>query len=89
VGGVINKLIKDLSEKLLITSVVVTHDMQSVFSIANRVAMVHKGAVIATGDVEYIKNTDNPFIKQFVNGSHQGPIDLFKEDLGIQEVLGF
>jgi len=89
VGGVIDKLIKDLSQKLLITSVVVTHDMQSVFNIADRVAMIHKGAVVTVGDVAYIKSTDNPFIQKFIHGSPQGPIDLFKEDLGIQEVLGF
>jgi phospholipid/cholesterol/gamma-HCH transport system ATP-binding protein len=89
VGGVIDKLIKDLSEKLLITSVVVTHDMQSVFNIADRVAMVHKGALVAVGDTNYIKTTDNKFVQQFITGSPQGPIDFFKEDIGIQEVMGF
>jgi phospholipid/cholesterol/gamma-HCH transport system ATP-binding protein len=89
VGGVIDKLIKDLSEKLLITSVVVTHDMQSVFNIADRVAMVHKGEVIALGDTNFIKNTDNQFVKQFISGSPIGPIDFFKEDIGVQDALGF
>jgi phospholipid/cholesterol/gamma-HCH transport system ATP-binding protein len=88
VGGVINKLIKDLSQKLLITSVVVTHDMQSVFSIADKVAMVHKGEVVEVNTPEGIKNSNNPYVQQFINGSPLGPIDFFKEDTGMQEVLG-
>ncbi len=83
VGGVIDKLIRDLTTKLLITSVVVTHDMQSVFNIADRIAMVHKGEVIAIGTKEEMKNSDNPYIKQFIHGSHEGPIDFFKEDIGV------
>ncbi len=85
VGGVIDKLIKDLSEKLLITSIVVTHDMQSVFRIADRVAMVHKGRIVEIGTPQEIKNSENPYIEQFINGLPQGPIDFFKEDIGILE----
>lgn len=74
VCGVIDKLILDLSGKLSITSVVVTHDMNSVFRIADQVVMLHKGKIIAKGSVEEIKNSDNPFVKQFITGSPQGPI---------------
>jgi phospholipid/cholesterol/gamma-HCH transport system ATP-binding protein len=88
VGGVIDKLIKDLSAKLLITSVVVTHDMQSVFNISDRIAMVHKGKLIALGTSQEMRTSGNPFVKQFITGSPLGPIDFFKEDIGIQEVLG-
>jgi phospholipid/cholesterol/gamma-HCH transport system ATP-binding protein len=88
VGGVIDKLIKDLSTKLLITSVVVTHDMQSVFEIADRVAMVHKGMVVEVGTPGQIRNSTNPYIQQFINGRPEGPIDFFKEDIGIIEALG-
>jgi phospholipid/cholesterol/gamma-HCH transport system ATP-binding protein len=88
VGGVIDKLIRDLSEKLLITSVVITHDMQSVFNIADKVAMVHKGKIIEVGAPKEIKNSQNPFIQQFINGKPTGPIDFFKEDIGIEEALG-
>ena len=87
VGGVIDKLIKDLSQKLLITSVVVTHDMQSVFEIADRIAMVHKGKIVEIGSPSEIRNSTNPYIQQFINGSPEGPIDFFKEDIGIIEEL--
>lgn len=88
VGGVINKLIKDLSAKLNITSVVVSHDMQSVFEIADTIAMVHKGKIISVGAKDEIRNSADPFIEQFINGRAEGPIDFFKEDIGIFEALG-
>jgi len=87
-AGVIDKLIKDLSDKLLITSVVVTHDMQSVFGIADRIAMIHKGSIVQIGTPEEIRNSQNSYIQQFINGSPLGPIDFFKEDIDIEEVLG-
>ena len=79
VGGITDKLIKDLSVKLMITSVVVTHDMHSVFKIADRIAMIHKGKIVEVGTPEEIKSSQNPFIHQFINGIPEGPIDLFKE----------
>lgn len=88
VGGVTDKLIKDLSDKLLITSVVVTHDMQSVFKIADRVAMVHKGSLVAVGTSEEIRNSGNAYIQQFINGNPTGPIDFFKEETNIEEIFG-
>lgn len=88
VGGVIDKLIKDLSVKLMITSVVVTHDMQSVFEIADRIAMIHKGKLIEVGTPQQIRDSSNPYVRQFISGDPVGPIDFFKEDIGIIEALG-
>ncbi|MCK9615595.1 MAG: ATP-binding cassette domain-containing protein [Candidatus Omnitrophica bacterium] len=88
VGGVIDKLIKELSEKLLITSVVITHDMQSVFNIADRVAMIHKGRIIDITTPDELRSSQNPYIQQFINGRPTGPIDFFKEDIGIGEIFG-
>lgn len=77
VSGVIDKLILDLSKKLSITSVVVTHDMNSVFRIADRIAMLHEGKIIQVGAKEDFRNTANPLAKQFVNGEPEGPINFF------------
>lgn len=88
VGGVINKLIKDLSKKLLITSVVVTHDMQSVFEIADRIAMIHKGKVVDIGTRQYIQDSKNSYVQQFIHGDPMGPIDFFTEDINMPEILG-
>jgi len=77
VSGVIDKLILDLSKKLSITSVVVTHDMNSVFRIADRIAMLHEGKIIQVGTKEDFRNTAEPLVKQFVNGEPEGQINFF------------
>jgi phospholipid/cholesterol/gamma-HCH transport system ATP-binding protein len=87
VAGVIDKLILDLSKKLHITSVVVTHDMKSVFSIADRIVMLYEGRVIAEGAMEDIKHSNDPRVKQFVTGSPDGPIQFFKSGEGYLEEL--
>lgn len=77
VGGVIDKLILDLSDKLSITSVVVTHDMNSVFRIADRIAMLHKGKILQVGTPDEIRDTKDEIVKQFITGSPEGPIAFF------------
>jgi len=79
VASVINKLIIDLSEKLSITSVVVTHDMKSVMAIADRIAMLYQGKVTAIGTPDEIKNSKDAMVQQFINGSFDGPIKFFQE----------
>ncbi|MBN3038167.1 MAG: ABC transporter ATP-binding protein [Candidatus Omnitrophica bacterium] len=76
VTAVIDKLMIDLSKKLLITSVVVTHDMNSVFRIADRIAMLHKGKILQIGTKEEIKNSTNPIVQQFIAGDVEGPIQF-------------
>jgi phospholipid/cholesterol/gamma-HCH transport system ATP-binding protein len=79
VAGVVDKLILDLSKKLQITSVVVTHDMKSVFGIADRIVMLYEGKVIAEGTPDEIKNSSDQRIQQFIKGSPEGPIRFFQE----------
>ena len=86
-AGVIDKLILDLSKKLSITSVVVTHDMNSVFRIADRIAMLHEGRILQVGTKEEIKNTTNPMVKQFVEGEPEGPVNFVKDKEGYLEEL--
>jgi phospholipid/cholesterol/gamma-HCH transport system ATP-binding protein len=79
VAGVIDKLILDLSKKLSITSVVVTHDMKSVFSIADRVAMLYEGKVLEVGEPDVIRKSKNGMVQQFIAGSPDGPIKFFQQ----------
>jgi phospholipid/cholesterol/gamma-HCH transport system ATP-binding protein len=65
----INILIKNLSDKLEITSIVVTHDMKSAFTIASRMSMMHNGKIIATGTPEKIKQIGEPIIQSFISGT--------------------
>ncbi len=75
VCAVVDKLIVDLSRKLLLTSVVVTHNMESVYRIADRVAMLHKGKLIEVGTPEEIRNSRNDIVQQFIKGEIEGPIN--------------
>ena len=70
----INDLIIDLNNKLNVTSIVVTHDMVSAYKIADRIAMLYKGKIIAIGAPGEIKNTKDPIVKQFITGAAKGPI---------------
>ncbi len=75
-SDVINDLILGLQKKLKLTSVVVTHDMNSAYKISNRMAMLYQGKVVSIGTPDEIRNTTNPLVKQFVTGSSQGPIQM-------------
>ena len=88
VAAVIDRLILDLSKKLLITSVVVTHDMQSVFRISDRIAMLHQGKVLEVGAPEQIRNSQNRIVQQFIKGETEGPINFVdRGDEHIEEYL--
>lgn len=70
----INSLIVELHDKLKITSVAVTHDMTSAYKIADKIAMLYEGKIISVGTPDEIKNTNDPIVKQFINGEAEGPI---------------
>ncbi len=70
----INVLIKELHDKLKVTSIVVTHDMRSAYKVADRIAMLYKGKIIAEGTPEEVQSTDNAVVHQFINGLADGPI---------------
>jgi phospholipid/cholesterol/gamma-HCH transport system ATP-binding protein len=62
----IDKLIQELSEKLNVTSIVVTHDMQSVKNVADKVAMIHEGIVYFTGTPDEMLKSKDPVIIEFI-----------------------
>ena len=70
----INNLIIDLRRKLKVTSIVVTHDMNSAYKVADSIAMFYHGRVIAEGQPDEIRNTRHPVVKQFIHGEAHGPI---------------
>ncbi|HBU07810.1 MAG: ABC transporter ATP-binding protein [Omnitrophica WOR_2 bacterium RIFOXYB2_FULL_45_11] len=70
----INELIRSLHDKLKVTSIVVTHDMKSAYRIADKIAMLYHGKIIAEGSAEEIQRTNHPVVYQFINGLAQGPI---------------
>ncbi len=68
VADSINKLIIRLGQELRMTNIVVTHDMVSAYSIADRIAMLHEGRVYAVEKPEAIRDSADPVIHNFVNG---------------------
>ncbi|MEN6486872.1 MAG: ABC transporter ATP-binding protein [Syntrophobacteraceae bacterium] len=76
VSGVIDQLIMDLSQRMHITSVVVTHDIKSAFKIAHKMVVLFRGKVVAQGTPDEIRETRDPLVLQFINGSPDGPIPL-------------
>lgn len=73
-ADVINSLIRDLQHELDITSVVVTHDINSAYKVGDRMTMLHDGKIIFSGTPEETKETDNEIVRQFIEGRAEGPV---------------
>ena len=73
-AAAINKLIIELRDKLKVTSIMVTHDMNSAYQVADSIAMFYRGQVIADGRPDEIRNSKHPVVQQFIHGEAQGPI---------------
>jgi len=74
IASVIDELIISLSEKSKVTSITATHEMDSAFRIATRMAMLYQGKIIEEAKPEEFKHSKNPVVAQFVSGSTEGPI---------------
>jgi phospholipid/cholesterol/gamma-HCH transport system ATP-binding protein len=74
ISSVIDELIISLTEKSKVTSVIVTHEMDSAFRVATKMAMLYQGKIIETGEPEQFKQSENPVVAQFLSGSTEGPI---------------
>jgi phospholipid/cholesterol/gamma-HCH transport system ATP-binding protein len=73
-ADLINRLIRRLQERLKITSIAVTHDMRSAYHIADRIAMLHDGRIHAMGTPAEIQASKDPAVRQFIEGSAEGPL---------------
>lgn len=74
ISSVIDELIMSLTEKSKVTSVIVTHEMDSAFRVATKMAMLYQGKIIEAGKPEQLKQSRNPVVTQFLSGSTEGPI---------------
>src|SRR4051795_7134282 len=70
----IDQLIIDLNQKLGVTSVVVTHEMDSAFRIAHRMVLLDRGKFIVSGTPQEMRNSQDPLVRQFVHGLTEGPL---------------
>lgn len=70
----IDNLITDLNSKLGVTSVVVTHEMDSAFRIADRMVLLDRGKFIVSRTPQELRDSTDPLVKQFVHGETEGPL---------------
>lgn len=72
----VDALIHELSHKLGVTSIVVSHDLASIFSIAHRIVMLYRGKVRMLGTPADFRATEDGVVQQFINGHATGPMEL-------------
>ena len=70
----IDGLIRSLQTRLGVTSIVVTHDIASAYKVADRMAMLDGGRIVFTGTPEETRQTRDPLVRQFIEGSSEGPV---------------
>ena len=83
----IDQLIMDLNKKLGVTSVVVTHEMDSAFRIADRIVLLDRGKFVSSGTPQEMKDSTDPLVHQFVHGLAQGPLTDRRRAGGYEEDL--
>ena len=75
-AAMVDKLIRHLSDHVGVTSIVISHDLRSIFGIADRIAMLYQGKLILDGTQEDFKNSDDPIVQQFIQGLPDGPMEV-------------
>ncbi|HKH45438.1 MAG TPA: ABC transporter ATP-binding protein [Thermoanaerobaculia bacterium] len=72
--ALIDEVIVGLNDRLKTTTVTITHDMESAFRIGDRIAMIHKGKIIASAPPEEFRRLEDPRVQQFIHGHAEGPL---------------
>ena len=72
--ALIDEVILDLNDRLKTTTLTITHDMESAFRIGDRIAMIHKGKIIAEAPPQEFRNLEDPRVQQFIHGRAEGPL---------------
>ncbi len=75
-ADVIDQMIRSLQQRMHVTSVVVTHDIPSAYKVADRIAMLHQGRIVFEGTPQETRDTRDPMVRQFIEGSSRGPIQV-------------
>ena len=72
--GVTARLIRDLNDALNATSIIVTHDVPETFAIADYVYMISSGRIAAQGTPQELSASQDPYVRQFIDGAPDGPV---------------
>lgn len=72
--GITARLIRDLSDRLHCASVLITHDVQESFAIADQVYLVGQGRLVISGSPQSLSESQDPYVRQFLRGEPDGPV---------------
>ena len=87
--GVIVRLIRELNETLGVTSIVVSHDVEELATIAHRSYLLSEGRVVASGTPDELARSEEPVVRQFMSGAADGPVPFhFPEGDLAADILG-
>jgi phospholipid/cholesterol/gamma-HCH transport system ATP-binding protein len=70
----INQLLKETQERLSLTLVIISHDLEGAFYLAHNLVMISQGRIVAQGSPEEIKNSAEPLVRQFLEARLDGPV---------------
>jgi len=74
-SNAISKLIRQVHDRTCATSLVISHDIEGAYSIADNMAMIYRGGIVFEGTPDDFRGADAPLVQQFVNGLVEGPIN--------------
>jgi phospholipid/cholesterol/gamma-HCH transport system ATP-binding protein len=86
--GTAARLIRQLNDTLGLTSIVVSHDLEETFRIADHVIILANGGIAAQGTPEEVRESADPLVHQFVNALPDGPVHFHYPVAGIEEDFG-
>ncbi len=86
--GVAARLIRDLNDALGLTSIIVSHDIHETFGIADQVAMIANGRVVAQGTPDELRHSTDPLVRQFVGAEADGPVRFHQPAKPVAEDFG-
>jgi phospholipid/cholesterol/gamma-HCH transport system ATP-binding protein len=72
----VDELIRSLRNDAGVTSIVVSHDLRSIFTVADRIAMIYKGHIRLDGDTQEWMDSKDPIVRQFIRGEPDGPLEI-------------
>ena len=73
---VISRMILNMQQELNVTSVLISHDIKESFKVGDYFAFLYNGKIIEYGDKDSFKNSNNDYVKQFLEGESKGPIKV-------------
>ncbi len=86
--GTAAQLIRQLNDTLGITSIVVSHDLEETFRIADKVIILANGGIAAQGTPDEVRNSTDPLVHQFVNALSEGPVKFHYPGPDVAEDFG-